>query len=282
MDRGVLNVSVVNFSGLKSGSHRARLVLVVFMVSLFIETIQGTLEDSPAYAGGTCNNAEASNYLEGYGNRTSSFYPNNEPEQVEGISGNLRDAPGYILCSGATSYNDSSSWVMMANPIGNDGWAQAGTFYQEGFPCVEEWAQEEQTSAQGFQNYFVFQNNQPVCSSSGSTYHYWVQLYYTGSEYVYRMNIGSFVIDQTTWSPLTSWSSSPWWAQFAGETTYPQSDIPGSSSQPYDYSGLQVQSYANNSWGSLCGNQAFGPFTYTNYAEYAVSCSEGETWTSHE
>jgi len=219
----------------------------------------------------TCSNP--GNYHVGW---ATNFYNGSQPETLEGISSVMTDRGGYVLCSGdATANNFSTAWTMVSGAAG-DAYVQSGTMYRYGDPCVTEWAEQTPGAAYGFTDYYV----PNACSANKNTNQYWQQMYFTGSTYVYRSNVNSTIIHQTSWDPL-NYLNTPYFVAAMAETTYPQSDVPGTVSLPYDYNSLQVQSYFDDSWSDACGHANFGVdnFEDANFATDALSCDYTQTWT---
>jgi hypothetical protein len=248
-----------------------RSLVASLTLALPLSMIATAVWSVPAYAGGTCSNFR--NYHEGY---ASNAWSGSQPHWVEGVSAVMTDRSGYILCSGQNNAANFSTALVMMAATNLTGWDPVGTMYRFGDSCVTEWAQVQENNQNGFHDYY----KPGACSSPGTVNTYWVQAFWTGSQYVYRSNVNSYVIHQTPWDPFVAWSA-PFVTQVEAETTYPQSDIPGNASSPYDYDGITVQNYSNDAWADLCNNQNLGGVNGedANFAEFAVHCDHIHTWT---
>lgn len=97
---------------------------------------------------------------------------------------------------------------------------------------------------------------------------------------MYRSNVGSTVIHQSGWSPITEWTQ-PFTPEFSSETYYAQSHVIGNLAAPRQVSSIQAQSYASDGWISACGG--FGFQTYNSnpgrWSSSTPGCDQFESWT---
>jgi hypothetical protein len=153
------------------------------------------------------------------------------------------------------------------------GWSQSGPLLKWGFGyCVKRWSQMSQTGAT-YHDFYL-----PDCSLPGESHIYWQQAIYTSEGWRMRSNMDLTVIHEGEFSPFALWST-PFQAEFSAEAHYKANTIPGSASAPVDMSGLQVQSYANDNWYTVCGNTNLT--AYTDKSSWGVarpSCDDVHTW----
>ncbi len=205
---------------------------------------------------------------------TNNWHGAPQPSLYEGVSANLTDRFGYVLCDSDTraGYNFVTTWDMIFSNDGT-GYAQSGTMYRYGYnACVKRWA--EQSFSGVFADYYI-----GGCSNQGEAHDYWQQAIISGGSYVIRSNIDSTIIHQSTQNPFTYWTS-PFQVGLDAESYYAINSIPGRDASREDYDGIQVQLLSNDSFVGSCGNVYLGQFNQnpTKWNVTAQTCSHTQTW----
>lgn len=248
---------------------QARLRSLLWIASFFLSTsfVFFNPTRASAEACGTYQNLQV-----GY---STNNYGGGQPATYVGVSSNITDAGGYVLCSSDQDgrYNFSTSWNMVFGS-GPGQYAQSGTLYRYGYgSCVKRWAQ--QTAPNGiWQDFFA-----GGCSSVGDVNHFWQQRLAQGSVYRLRSNLGTFIIHQSVYDPVLLWDS-PLQVAFSSETYYAQSHVPGTSSYPQDFTSMQVQ-LSNGAFVTTSNNVGLGSYNQNSlrWGQTAVCCAHVQMWT---
>lgn len=194
-----------------------------------------------------------------------------EPIPYEGVSASLTYRNSGLCTTDKTSDNDSTAWTMLSSSDG-DGYAQSGVLHNwPTGPCIRHWAAQNEYGIAGQESDVI-----GVCASAGEVHQAWQ---------LWDPSIGRIVslIDATrfitsSWNPFTVWTT-PFLAQVVGETHYGNSDVPGLSASPSDFTTIQVQAYSN-SWVPACGNvNWYAVPTAWRYTQSKPACNWLRVWT---
>lgn len=250
----------------KMNMHRVRLLALVMAAAL---AAGGLL--SPGIASASYNTCDtpAQNHFEGY---VTNLASGSQPTNPEGVGGEMLVEFGNICQTDTNSgTNFSTTWDMI---VSNDlkSYAQSGIMLRYGYSCWEWWA--EQSLNGSFSDWYS-----GACATQGTTHHVWQQLVYISGSYYIRSNVDSTIIHQSSFDPIADWPK-PFYAQFVGETTHDNSDVPGYTSTPTDFSSMEIQSFANDQWYDTCNNADFGLTQANRYSADAPSCDHVRIWTS--
>lgn len=205
---------------------------------------------------------------------TNNWHGAPQPSTYEGVSANLTDRFGYVLCDSDTrgGFNFVTTRDMVFSNDGT-GYAQSGTMYRYGYNgCVKRWA--EQSFSGVFNDYYI-----GGCSGQNETHDYWQQMVFSNGSYVVRSNIDSTIIHQSTQNPFAYWTR-PLQVGLDAESYYAINSIPGRNASREDYDGIQVQLFSNDGFVGSCGNIYLGQFDQnpTKWNVTAPSCSHTQTW----
>jgi hypothetical protein len=251
-----------------------RLVAMLALVAPVYATIGDVVVGTPLAWATSCSSYLKTGYRVGYTNAT---WTGSQPETVSGVAAWLNNPGGDGLCQGDN--NSGTNWVAAWTLVGgknSTGWSQSGLRYGYGMPCVERWFQQAKTGNNDWVDTFM------GCADSNDEY--WSYIAPNGGGHKAQSNISS---PQTTWTvnsswdPVASWTT-PYWAEYASESDYAVNTVPGTASNPEDYTTLQVYKYLNGPWGSTCGNQNLGQSNPTPaiWKQLALACNHFHTWTS--
>lgn len=233
-----------------------------------------------AFAGGTIllpQAASAAIYQCGiYGSRwtgwTTADHSGPQPSSgIEGSSSYIYTNYQSNLCStdDDPDYNFSLSYNMVYD-ASRDNYAQAGTFWGYGLPCVYSFVEQTQSNHQPFRELIA-------CTNDGERHAY--RNLMTG-QYNVTSSVDGINYMISSYNPFALWDS-PFDIQFMGETKYLQSDVPGIESSKEQFTAMGVQRYDDDALVTTCGNAILAPFAGTpgRYATDSVSCKHVRTWT---
>lgn len=250
-----------------------------FRILLSATTLLGTLSilsSGPAQASYTnCDNPPLQRFGSVVG-KSSNF-------TIEGASAQMIYRLGNICTTDQNpGTNFSTAWTMVSS-YGADAYAQSGLMYQYGWGCWLHFAEQLRAPGAGSNRVIL----PSPCVSNGESHRTWQQVVNVISpsccDWRMRSNIDSTILMQSTWSPFSNWVL-PYNAEFAGETTHNNSDIPGYKvtglPPPVNFSGLQVQSWHDDNWYSTCGRTNFTKVQHPRYSSSVLSCNSTESWTS--
>jgi hypothetical protein len=200
----------------------------------------------------------------------------NDPNSYEGTSATIVVRRGAVCDTDTSSGNISIAWTMIASNGGTGGWAQSG-YYRWYGSSIYHFAQFRQTTSSK-----LYTKIGTTALTAGSAYRYWQQTLYnsTAGQWQIRDNVNSTILLQTNFNTFTAWTT-PLSVQFEGETKYAASDVPGSSSAPASFTGMQVQRYSDDQWTSTLP-ALYGPATgqtSTRYKRSSVSNNAFNIWT---
>lgn len=250
-----------------------RVIIGVILISGFSPVAESVLGPATKAAAATCGTLQ--NLQEGY---ASNFWTGSQPETVEGAAVVLNNPGGFVLCSGNANggQNFVTAWSMV---VSNDlnGYAQSGEMYRYGYTCVKNWAEQKQDVSHTFVDYYLGGCN----NVGGASHKFWQQMVLISGSYYVRSNMDSTIIHQSSWFPFAGWTT-PLFVQFDAEAYYAQTQIPGIATSPQDWSSLQVQSFADDSWADMCGHHNLGAVNQNSpfWQELVLSCDHFHTWTS--
>jgi len=213
------------------------------------------------------------NHQAGYG---TDFWTGSQPLAYEGVSANITDRGGYLLCTTNTNggQNFSTSWTMVYGH--NTAYAQSGTMYRFGYgSCGQRWAEQKQDDAHTFVDFYL-----GGCSNPGETHRYWQQALFVNGNWHVRSNIDTTVIRESSFSPFSNWTA-PFGVGYSAESYFVENNIPGSLAAKQDYSTMQVQA-EDDKWYGSCGNVNLGRYNQNSsrWGVDSVSCSHVRTWTN--
>jgi hypothetical protein len=202
-------------------------------------------------------------------------------QQWEGASAHMSYKDDNVCTSVQNNTNLSTSWSMIqGSPYGaNAGYAQSGRIYYPTIPsnCMRHFGEQSESGSS-------FVRMLGVCTSSNENHQVWQQ--YIPSNGHLRSNIDTTVFLESSWSPVGIWPT-PWQANFLGETHYGESDVPGLTSNPTDFTQMQVQRYSDDLWESTCSSDvtlgSIGSWdpsqTYYRYSQDRPACDHVREWT---
>lgn len=204
--------------------------------------------------------------------------------QIEGASADMRYRYGNICTTDTDSTsNFSTAWTMASSKPGN-AYAQSGLMYQYGWPCWRHFAEQRRSPT-----VLAFRSFLPTpCVANGETHRAWQQVVNLSApaccDWRIRSNIDSTIMQQSAWNPFANWET-PFNAEFAGETTHSNSDIPGYKlgggwPPPTAFTFISVQSLHDDNWYSSCGRTNTTRVTAPRYNSSVLGCDSTESWTS--
>lgn len=264
--------------GLRTRPKRVRrnYVLVVVAMCLVSGFSSLTMAASARPAGAAFNpcTAYGSNFA---GRNTYVAY-----NAFEGIGANLTYQSDALCTSYLGNDNLATTWSMAS---GNDekGWSQSGQIYFYSLGCAAHFGEQEENA-----DYFMPALILGVCASTGEIHWVWQQ-YLPDSGHM-RSNIDQTVMLETGYSvfaPEGNYAGSGWGQPFQveveGETKYRETDVPGTTSQPSDFTGMEVQRWSDDNWETTCnGNASFRSSTsLARYSDYPPSCDHVQVWTNN-
>lgn len=203
---------------------------------------------------------------------TESHNGSQPPAGIEGSSSYIT-TNGTALCQ--TDYakaNFSNSYNMVHS--GSHNWAQSGFIYRATSGCKATWVQ------QALNDDFVEYDDE--CTSSGELHAYRNVMVYSSTQHRWYVDseVDGVVLLRSYFDPFAEWAQ-PFQIQFMGETTHPESDVPGSQSNKTNISGMGAQRYSDNRVVTTCGNAYLGVYRPDNrYGVDSVSCSHVRVWTN--
>jgi hypothetical protein len=196
-----------------------------------------------------------------------------QPRMYEGVGANMRVEYGNICQSDTRpGFNFSTAWDMVFSN-GTPGYAQSGIMLRYGYACWLWWAEQEDRT-------HPFTDWYQGCATQGTTHDVWQQMLLVNGSWVVRSNVDLTVIRESSFNPIGEWST-PYQIGFSGETYYGgESDVPGYTPAPTDFSGMQIQDFNNDGWYPSCGNLILGPYVSPRYTTVALNCDHVQIWTS--
>lgn len=209
-----------------------------------------------------CTSLE-SNSFDGFTSPTSANY------YYSGSSAHLIVREG-LPCTTDPTTNATSAWTMVANNSTN-GWAQSGYVRWQPGTAAYHFAQQ---SPDGLA---YVTNTCYACGwlNGGESHMYWQE--WKGSCNCVLSNVDVTTFLYSSFNPKAIWTI-PFLIQFSGETSYLQSDMPGTAFQPGDWRALQAQQYDGN-WVSVpCYLLGFND-NPSRWGRGADSCSHFWIWT---
>lgn len=246
-------------------STRARPLLSFLAAALYVASM--LLPESALAAIGQCGV---------YGSRwagwTTADYGGSQPTSgIEGSSAYIYTNYSSAICGTDTdsSLNFTMSYDMVYDHSRKN-YAQAGTFWGYGLPCVYEFVEQAKND--------VHTRKLIRCTADGERHAY--RNLMTGNPYrvvSYIDGVGEMV---SNYDPFDTWQE-PFDIQFMGETKYLQSDIPGIPNYKENFTAMGVQRFDNDNLVTACGYVILARFAGTpgRYATDDVSCSHVRTWT---
>lgn len=218
----------------------------------------------------TCGTA--SNYFDGI-----YFEPATVGHNTRGVIGQLLVRPSASCTTVSTDQNLTNAWTMIAGAASLQ-WVQSGfirknpTSFTQSFSQAARSASDVETT---FVNTQLFEGaripyEQQVRTSSlcqgGST------------RCVFSYANGSAILI-SNWDPLTSWNG-PFEVQYAGETGYAESDIPGRTTNKTEFTGLK---YYTGEAGTGVVNQPCGAtavISSNRWGQDRPACDQMRVWTA--
>lgn len=214
----------------------------------------------------------------GYSNYFDGFAQFGHPEHpYEGASSYMIVRNG-LNCGGAPSSSFVTNWVMIASGGTStyNGWGQDGFLKSEG------------RSMRWFSQFYDgtgtdYEERDSTFTVTGEFgVRHTFRVLWSYACYCLKATIDSTTWDTSSFNPYSSteahWGPQPWSPQFSAESSYVQSDIPGTANYPVDYSGLGAQRAGDDHLESMpCIMSAFSDSSRWHHA--ASSCTAFETWT---
>jgi hypothetical protein len=259
--------------------HRLKAAISAVTLVVGLLTVGFVTGAGPAQAVSACSGAQ-SNFFGGWDANNAS---GTSQPQSYGVAANIVYYQGTV-CTGVSAGNFSASWSMIASPNGGGGWAQSGQIYAPNQPCMQHFAQDNQTSSTTPDTHIY--GSRPGdggnhCAANGQVHQAWTTLAPSG---VFNMNIDTTNLLNSYFAPLTAsgWAGLRWQMQLNGEVTYKQSDIPGDAALPTDWSDVQGEYNTTGSFENICTEGiTFSSFASTSrFATQAITCSEARAWTA--
>jgi len=171
--------------------------------------------------------------------------------------------------------NFSTAWVMVADNLGGPGYSQSGHFRWYGsaiYPFAET------NPGSGFSR--VIDYARPITPGTAHTAKTGFTTSCAAVPACFKNYWDGQFLSQSLFNPNTQFTF-PFSAQFFGETTYAESDVPGSATAPEVFGGVQTQNHFSNAWASGFGA---GPLAAPNsvpsrYAKSGVAYGGFNIWT---
>ncbi len=163
------------------------------------------------------------------------------------------------------------------------GWSQTGQFYATNHGCQSHFSQQEENVS-----YFLPVTVFGSCVTPGQVHAVWQQCLPSNGHVRANIDLSNFSETQyRVFSQEGSGSGSGWAQPFEveveGETKYPQSDVPGTSSLRSDFTTLDVQRYSDDAFETACNSNAvfFDDTTLARYSQYPPGCDHVQVWTNN-
>ena len=174
--------------------------------------------------------------------------------------------------------NYTATWSMVFAADGRS-WSQSGQMYfyhiVKNSGCAHHFAQQQAAnSISGPTTVFG------SCVSPGEVHQVWQQ--YLPANGHLRANIDQTVFLETNYVIWTQWAT-PLNTAVNGETTYQETDVPGTASQLSDFTLMQVQRFSDDQWESTCYGNAtfFADTSVSRYSDTATACDHMQVWTNN-
>jgi hypothetical protein len=190
-----------------------------------------TARSAEVYTCGTFKNS----YFDGYWNNGQG------QGSTEGDYGVLQTRYGAVCDTNQNpGTNFTTAWVMIAPGQPNGGYVQSG-FFRGYNQCTVFFAETRISNSYGVSGKFG-----TSCIPTDGSSHGYAEQYGAGCGCEYA-KIDGTVWMTTSWNPFVYWSY-PFDPLFFGEATYLESDMPGNSATPTNFSSLQGQNGNNNNF----------------------------------
>jgi hypothetical protein len=214
----------------------------------------------------TCGAYHNSSLFDGYSDLS------NDPNYYEGAAATLVVRRGSTCDTDTSGNNSISAWSMIAAHGGTGGYSQSG-YYRAYGTAIYHFAQYRQTATS------AYYTKLGAIPTTGSSHLYKQQSVWNAaaSQWQIRNWVDSTLLQQTNFDTFNAWAA-PFSVQWFGETKYAESDVPGTSASPANFSGMQVQIASNDAWTSSLPSLA-GYAGSSRYHHSAVSGNAFTIWT---
>lgn len=167
-------------------------------------------------------------------------------QYTEGASADIVVHFASVCTTDNSNYNFTTAWTMISDVVGVSSYAQSGFMRFWGDATMRHFVEYRRNANTAFVRTVCF--TQACLLQDPSVYQYWIA-YQPACGPCIQMFYNGTILNSTPFNPYTSWTQ-PFRPQFFGETTYLESDVPGSYAAPSEFRNLLVQRTSDDGWGA--------------------------------